>query len=171
MGAMADLGIHKTDLIQFLTGQRIVRTTARLSTLDKRDGAGNLIGVDDNAICIYELSGGAIGTMTASWTRYGAEDNATVLYGTEGQIKIYDDPEHAVVVQLKNGSTKYYDVAKIQTNDNQTKSGVIDLWIDCLVNHRSRKFPEKKRCTPCGRCSPPWSPRKKVRLSISAERS
>ena len=32
MGAMADLGIHKTDLIQFLTGQRIVRTTARLST-------------------------------------------------------------------------------------------------------------------------------------------
>ena len=136
MGAMADLGIHKTDLIQFLTGQRIVRTTARLSTLDKRDGAGNLIGVDDNAICIYELSGGAIGTMTASWTRYGAEDNATVLYGTEGQIKIYDDPEHAVVVQLKNGSTKYYDVAKIQSNDNQTKSGVIDLWIDCLVNHR-----------------------------------
>ena len=136
MGAMADLGIHKTDLIQFLTGQRIVRTTARLSTLDKRDGAGNLIGVDDNAICIYELSGGAIGTMTASWTRYGAEDNATVLYGTEVQIKIYDDPEHAVVVQLKNGSTKYYDVAKIQSNDNQTKSGVIDLWIDCLVNHR-----------------------------------
>ena len=38
MGAMADLGIHKTDLIQFLTGQRIVRTTARLSTLDKRMG-------------------------------------------------------------------------------------------------------------------------------------
>ena len=64
MGAMADLGIHKTDLIQFLTGQRIVRTTARLSTLDKRDGAGNLIGVDDNAICLYEISGGVLGTKT-----------------------------------------------------------------------------------------------------------
>ena len=28
MGAMADLGIHKTDLIHFLTGQTIVETTA-----------------------------------------------------------------------------------------------------------------------------------------------
>ena len=72
MGAMADLGIHKTDLIQFLTGQKVVRTTARVTTLDKKDATGNLIGVDDNAICIYEMSGGAFGTMTASWTYYGA---------------------------------------------------------------------------------------------------
>ena len=45
MGAMADLGIHKTDLIQFLTGQRVIRTTARVTTLDKKDASGNLIGV------------------------------------------------------------------------------------------------------------------------------
>ena len=59
MGAMADLGVHKTDLIQFLTGQRVVRTTARLVTLDKRGEDGELIGVDDNAVCIYEMSGGS----------------------------------------------------------------------------------------------------------------
>ena len=79
MGAMADLGIHKTDLIQFLLGQKVVRTTARLTTLDKQGSDGKLIGVDDNAVCIYEMSGGAIGTMTASWTYYAAEDNSTVL--------------------------------------------------------------------------------------------
>ena len=28
-----------------------------------------------------------------------------------------------------------YDVEAIQTNDNQTKSGVIDLWIDCLTTN------------------------------------
>ena len=50
MGAMADLGVHKTDLIQFLTGQRVVKTTARLTTLDKRGADGELIGVDDNAV-------------------------------------------------------------------------------------------------------------------------
>ena len=98
MGAMADLGIHKTDLVQFLTGQRVVRTTAKLSTLEKRDGSGNLIGVDDNAICIYEMSGGCIGTMTASWTYFGPEDNSTVLYGTKGILRIYDDPAHSIVV-------------------------------------------------------------------------
>lgn len=34
-GAMADLGVHKTDLIVYLTGQKIVRTSAVLATLDK----------------------------------------------------------------------------------------------------------------------------------------
>ena len=136
MGAMADLGIHKTDLVQFLTGQRVVRTTAKLSTLEKRDGSGNLIGVDDNAICIYEMSGGCIGTMTASWTYFGPEDNSTVLYGTKGIMRIYDDPAHSIVVNLNDGTTKYYDVDAIQTNDNQTKSGIIDLWMEALVQDK-----------------------------------
>ena len=133
MGAMADLGIHKTDLIQFLTGQQVVRTTARVTTLDKKDATGNLISVDDNAICIYEMSGGAFGTMTASWTYYGAEDNSTVLYGTKGIMRIYDDPAISIKVILADGSKISYDVEAIQTNDNPTKSGVIDLWMESLV--------------------------------------
>ena len=134
MGAMADLGIHKTDLIQFLTGQQVIRTTARVTTLDKKDANGNLISVDDNAICIYEMSGGAFGTMTASWTYYGAEDNSTVFYGTKGIMRIYDDPAISIKVILADGGKISYDVEAIQTNDNQTKSGVIDLWMESLVN-------------------------------------
>ena len=137
MGAMADLGIHKTDLIQFLTGQRVVRTTAKVTTLDKRDANGNLIGVDDNAFCIYEMSGGTVGTMTASWTYYGPEDNSTVLYGTKGIMRIYDDPAYAIQVHLSDGGKIYYDVEAIQTNDNQTKSGVIDLWMESLVQNKA----------------------------------
>lgn len=135
MGAMADLGVHKTDLIQYLTGQRVIRTTARLVTLDKRGEDGQLISVDDNAVCIYEMSGGAFGTMTASWTHYGAEDNSTVLYGTKGIMRIYDDPVHSIVVTLADGTVQNFDVEQIQTNDNQTKSGVIDLWVSCLKNN------------------------------------
>lgn len=137
MGAMADLGIHKTDLIQFLTGQQVIRTTARVTTLDKKDASGNLISVDDNAVCIYEMSGGAFGTMTASWTYYGAEDNSTVLYGTKGIMRIYDDPAISIKVILADGGKISYDVEAIQTNDNQTKSGVIDLWMESLVNHKT----------------------------------
>ena len=147
MGAMADLGIHKTDLIQFLTGQRVIRTTARVTTLDKKDASGNLIGVDDNAICIYELSGGAMGTMTASWTYYGAEDNSTILYGTKGIMRIYDDPAAAIKVILTDGSKISYDVEAIQTNDNQTKSGVIDLWMDSLVNNREPEISGRSALT------------------------
>ena len=136
MGAMADLGIHKTDLIQFLTGQKVVETTARVVTLNKRDSNGKLIGVDDNAICIYRMSGGALGTMTASWTYYGAEDNSTILYGTKGIMRIYDDPSYSIKVVTSEGETILYDIDKIQTNDKQTSSGVIDQFMDCLVNGR-----------------------------------
>lgn len=132
MGAMADLGVHKTDLIQFILGQKIVATTARVVTLDKRDASGKLIGVDDNAICIYEMNGGAIGTMTASWTYYGAEDNSTTIYGTKGTMKIYADPEYSIRIMLKDGNKVDYKIDQIQTNDNQTSTGIIDAFIECI---------------------------------------
>ena len=134
MGAMADLGIHKTDLIQYILGDTVAQTQAVLTTLDKKDASGSLIGVDDNAICIYKMAGGAIGTMTASWTYYGQEDNTTVLYGTEGIMRIYDDPVYSVQIIKANGEKVHYELDQIQTNDNQTKSGVIDLFIESLVN-------------------------------------
>ena len=84
MGVLADLGIHKTDLIQFLLGQKVTEVTAFLTTLDKRFSDGSLISLDDNALCLYKMSGGAVGTMTASWTHYGKEDNSTEIDGTEG---------------------------------------------------------------------------------------
>ena len=105
-------------------------------TLDKKYATGQLIGVDDNAICIYKMSGGAVGTMTASWTYYGAEDNSTILYGTKGIMRIYDDPVHTIVVVDKEGSRTEYDVEAIQTNDNQTSSGIIDLFMECLVGSK-----------------------------------
>lgn len=136
MGVMADLGIHKTDLIHFLTGQTIVETTAHLLTLDKRDASGALIGVDDNAFCIYRLSGGAVGTMTVSWTFYGSEDNSTILYGTRGILRIYDDPAYSIRVTTREGENILYEIDKIQTNESQTRSGIIDGFIDCILENR-----------------------------------
>jgi predicted dehydrogenase len=132
MGAMADLGIHKTDLIQYLLGQTVVETRATLTTLDKRLADGSLIGVDDNAICIYTLSDGAVGTMAASWTDYGAEDNSTVIYGTRGVLRIYDDRAHTLILEPKGGKAEFFDVDEIQTNENQTRSGVIDLFVQAV---------------------------------------
>ncbi|MDD3334183.1 MAG: Gfo/Idh/MocA family oxidoreductase [Eubacteriales bacterium] len=138
MGAMADLGIHKTDLIQFLLDQRIVETTATLCTLDKKFSDGSPITVDDNAFCIYRMSGGATGIMTASWTNYGSEDNSTMINGTEGILRIYDDPDHPLILMKKNGETQFLDAGQIQTNDHQTQSGVIDMFVECL-NHPAKE--------------------------------
>ena len=51
LGVLADLGIHKTDLIQFLLGDDIVRVSATIKTLDKKYPDGTPITVDDNALC------------------------------------------------------------------------------------------------------------------------
>jgi predicted dehydrogenase len=136
MGVMADLGIHKTDLIHFLTGQTIVETTARLSTIDKKYADGQLIDVDDNAVCIFRLSGGAVGTMAISWTSYGAEDNSTVLYGTRGIMHLYEDPTYSIKVTTRDRENILYQMDGIQTNERQTKSGVIDLFVDCILENR-----------------------------------
>ena len=130
MGAMGDLGVHKTDLIQYLTGRKIVRVMAQLGTLDKRDAAGVPIGVDDNAVCIYTLEGNVIGTMTASWTHYGMEDNSTVLCGTGGIMRIYESPDCAIRIVGRDGGEVLYRIDGIQTNDRQTNSGVIDHFVE-----------------------------------------
>lgn len=135
MGAIADLGIHKTDLIQFLTASRVVETTAKVVTIDKRNADGTPIGVDDNVICIYKLESGAIGTMCASWSYYGKEDNSTILYGKTGIMRIYADAAYSIVIEKKNGDTVKYALDKIQTNDNQTKSGLIDAFVESLENN------------------------------------
>ncbi len=137
MGAMADLGVHKTDLIQYLISQRVVETTAKVVTLDKRTSDGNLIGVDDNAFCIYKMCGGAVGTMNASWTFYGDEDNSTIIYGSKGVLRIYDNPDFSLELIKRNGERIYYDIDRIQTNDNQTKSGIIDMFVNAIKDNNS----------------------------------
>ena len=135
-GAMADLGVHKTDLIQYLLGSNVAQVQAVITTLDKRDQNGEPVSVDDNAICIYRMENGVVGTMTASWTYYGEEDNSTILYGTKGIMKLYANPEHSIEICLKNGEKVYFDVDAIQTNDNQPCSGIIDAFIKALMQDK-----------------------------------
>ena len=93
--------------------------------------------MDDNAFCIYRMNNGITGTMTASWTYCGEEDNSTVLYGTEGIMKIYHSPETLFIQMIaRSGGRKVLDIGRIQTNDRQTKSGVIDEFIDALEQNR-----------------------------------
>ncbi|NMB00061.1 MAG: Gfo/Idh/MocA family oxidoreductase [Firmicutes bacterium] len=144
LGAMADLGVHKTYLIQYLTGQRVVEVTSKFATLHKKDAAGQPIQVEDNALVIYTMENGIMGTMTASWTYYGAEDNSTVLYGTKGIMRIYDDPKYSLVVKLKDGETIYYELESIQTNERQTSSGVIDEFVGSIMQNKDTELSGKR---------------------------
>lgn len=135
VGTMGDLGVHKADLIRWIIGDEIDEVKAYVTTLDKHNDQGALIDVDDNAVCILKSKTGIVGTLTASWTYYGDEDNSTVLYCSNGVMRIYDNPEFPIVVTKKNREKVYYKVGKIQTNESQTSSGVINLFVNSIVNH------------------------------------
>jgi predicted dehydrogenase len=135
VGAMGDLGVHKADLIRWLIGDEIDEVMAYVTALNKVDQDGNIITVDDNAVCVLKSKKGIMGTLTASWTYYGAEDNSTVLYCTNGVMKIYDNPDFPIEITYKNREKAFYKVGRIQTNESQSKSGVIDMFIDSIVNN------------------------------------
>jgi predicted dehydrogenase len=136
MGATADLGIHKLDLIMFLLSDTVQSVSAITDTLDKKDSSGNRIGVDDNMVSILRMKKGAIGTLVASWTYYGDEDNSTVLYCENGILRIYDNPQFPIEVVMKDRSRAYYEVGMIQNNDEkvQANSGVIDAFVDAAID-------------------------------------
>lgn len=136
-GALADLGIHKADLIHFLTGEQIVEVSALIGTLDKKFQDGTPITVEDNAACVMRLSGGAIGVHRVSWTFYGQEDNATRVYGTKGILRLYDDPDASLIVEKPDGRVQRFDLDHMATNQQQTdgdhrSTGVIDAFIDSI---------------------------------------
>ncbi len=133
-GAPGDLGIHKIDLIRYLLGDEIEEVSSFTGTLDKKLANGEPIPVDDNLLCILRTKKGAMGTLVASWTYYGPEDNATTLYCEKGIMKIYGDPVYQVVVSKRGGDATYYKVGQIQTNESQSNSGVIDAFLSCIIN-------------------------------------
>lgn len=140
-GAMADIGVHKTDLIQYLTGAKVVEVKALLRTIDKRYPNGSMINVDDNAFCIYQLDNGAAGTMSVSWTDYGINDSYTLIYGTTGQMRLYMNPEHNVEVLRLDGSVEYYDAGSQKVNDNDENSGIIDAFVEALESGKDVPIP------------------------------
>ena len=141
-------------MLRYLTGQRYRSVSARFATLHKRNAQEQPIKVEDNAICILEMENGIMGSMTASWTYYGAEDNSTVLYGTEGILKIYDDPNFAMVAVLKGGERICFDLEGIQTNVSQTRSGVIDEFIAVILEGKESELSGRRPSMPCGRSLP-----------------
>lgn len=135
-GVMGDLGAHKIDLIRYLTDSEIKSVFANMMTLDKKYPDGAPIELEDNAVCMFNMENGLPGIMNFSWTNYGGEDNGSTIYGTKGAMKIFGDYVDDIVLEMRDGVQVKYSVGAIQTNNNQTRSGVIDEFIASIVEGR-----------------------------------
>ncbi|MGO8671886.1 MAG: Gfo/Idh/MocA family protein [Capsulimonadaceae bacterium] len=132
VGSMGDLGVHKADLLLWLLGEDIVEVSAFVEQIAKPFG-----NVDDNAVCLVRTQSGAIGTLTASWSHSPGEDHSTILYGTEGTLRIASDPTYPVIVKLRTGESQFFQVGGMQTNESggQTESGVIRTFINAITTN------------------------------------
>ena len=137
-GSMADLGIHKIDLMRYLIGSEITSVYSTMKVLDKKFPDGTPIEVDDNSVEILNFADGAMGTVTTSWTHYGEECNASVLYCEKGIMKLYADPQYSLKVVNADGTWVLYALDRLQTNDDaqQASSGVIDEFVSAIEENR-----------------------------------
>lgn len=137
-GSMADLGIHKIDLMRYLIGSEITSVYSTMKVLDKKFPDGTPIEVDDNSVEILNFADGTMGTVTTSWTHYGEECNASVLYCEKGIMKLYADPQYSLKVVNADGTRVLYALDRLQTNDDaqQASSGVIDEFVSAIEENR-----------------------------------
>ncbi|PRO65943.1 Gfo/Idh/MocA family protein [Alkalicoccus urumqiensis] len=138
IGAMGDLGVHKTDLMRYLLGEDFQSVGAFIETSAKDHST-----VDDTAVCVLKTPAGVIGTLAASWSYNGSEDNSTVLYTEKGMVRLEDDPADNLIIHYTNGDVVKYELGGIQTNDDggQTSSGVIDAFITSVLNNEEPPVP------------------------------
>lgn len=139
MGVCGDLGVHKIDLMRYLLGQEVVAVTGFVSTLHKTyPGTRTLIDVDDNAFLSVRTNKGVLGTITISWTNYGQmEDNGTTIYCEGGVLLIARDREFGVIVNYSNGNKEYHKVGALATNTQQTRSGIMDMFVNGIIDGKA----------------------------------
>ena len=130
VGAMGDLGVHKTDLLRYVLGEEIVEVGAFVET-----NAKDFADVDDNAVCVLKTESGIIGTLAASWAYTGKEDNSTIIYGEKAILRLEDDPVNSLVVQYSNGEVVKYELGKIQSNESggQNNTHVIEHFVNAIL--------------------------------------
>src|ERR1051325_6087353 len=72
----------------WLMSQEFTQVSAQITTLDKKTASGPPLDLDDNARLTLQTAGRAAGTVEASWTYYGVQDNSTIIACENGVLSL-----------------------------------------------------------------------------------
>lgn len=85
--AFADIGSHLCDLVEFVTGERILRLTARTRRVFDTRG-GRAVANEDIVALLVETSGGAIGSLLISQMAPGRKNSLTLeVHGSAESLR------------------------------------------------------------------------------------
>jgi predicted dehydrogenase len=92
--AFADIGSHLCDLIEFVTGERIVRLTSRTKRVHTHR-AGMHVDNEDSVALIIEMASGAIGSLLISQAAAGRKNAMSIeLHGSNHSLRFdQENPE------------------------------------------------------------------------------
>lgn len=100
-GAMADLGVHRVDLIRYLTGKKIVDISGFCECLEKPH-----CDVDDNFAAAIKFDDGTIGMVGSSWTAKGLGSDFTIFHCANGTLRVNLWPGQPCVAHLLSPKTE-----------------------------------------------------------------
>jgi predicted dehydrogenase len=137
-GPMADLGIHKADLVRYLTGKEVAEVSAFVSREEKVN-----TDVEDNFVSVLRFTDGTLGTLTTSWTVKGMETNYTYLYGEKGTLAISVIPGRPLVAFMSTPRCVIdLPVQAIQSNIEDTwRLGIVDNFAASILGREKCLVP------------------------------
>lgn len=101
-GAFGDIGTHAANLVEFITGERIVEIAAELTMLEGRQ-------IDDDGAALFHLSGGGRGTLTASQVLVGdMNDLAIDVYCEEAGLHWRQEEPNTMRIAYRDKPTEIW---------------------------------------------------------------
>ncbi|MCS5498361.1 Gfo/Idh/MocA family oxidoreductase [Cnuibacter physcomitrellae] len=112
--AFADIGSHLVDMIEFVTGERIIRLVARSSTAFPERGGREVL-TEDAVALLLELEGGGIGTALVSQVATGRKNQLAFEVATDGASFAFDQehPDDLWVGLAEGGLALARDAARL----------------------------------------------------------
>ena len=113
--AFADIGSHLVDLVEFVSGDRIVRLNASTRTVYEQRAMNVDIATEDLAAVVVELASGAVGTLLVSQVAPGHKNALTVeLSGTDASLRFEQErPEQLWVGRSDSATIVDRDAARL----------------------------------------------------------
>jgi predicted dehydrogenase len=91
--AFADIGSHLCDLVEFVTGDSIVRLCAQVSTVHPSRSTNDTVLTEDVATVIFQTELGVLGTLHVSQVAAGYKNSLTIELLGERQSMAFDQEQ------------------------------------------------------------------------------
>jgi len=104
--AFADIGSHLVDLVEFVSGDRIVRLNASTRTVYESRATNVDIATEDLVAVVVELASGAVGTLLVSQVAPGRKNALSIeLSGTDATVRFEQERPEQLWVGRAAGSS------------------------------------------------------------------